>query len=77
MTDHSAIIQEMRERVQILEDHKHVLTSEYDDLLLLALPVAADLLEIHDATGISLDNWPSARTFVERLSGVAITENGA
>jgi hypothetical protein len=27
--------------------------------------LAADLLELHDKTGISLDEWNSARTFVE------------
>lgn len=39
------------------------------------LDLAADLLEMHDATGISLDNWPAARTFVEHLIGRPITEN--
>ncbi len=37
--------------------------------------LAADLLEIHDATGISLDDWPAAREFVEALIGHPITEN--
>jgi hypothetical protein len=37
---------------------------------------AADLLEAHDATDISLDDWVSARGLVEMLIGKAITENG-
>lgn len=28
--------------------------------------LAADLLELHDRTGISLDDWTAAREFVER-----------
>ena len=48
-----------------------------DDLQSLMLLVASDLLEMHDATGISLDNWPSARGLVEKLIGHSITENGA
>jgi hypothetical protein len=37
--------------------------------------LAADLLELHDASAISLDNWEAARTFVERLIGAEIKEN--
>lgn len=43
----------------------------------LAMELAADLLEAHDATGISLDNWPSARGFVENYIECPIKENGA
>lgn len=39
--------------------------------------LAADLLELHDATGISLDNFNSARQFVEQRIGGPIQENGA
>lgn len=39
--------------------------------------LAADLLEAHDDTGISLDNWIAAREFVERHIGRTIYENGA
>lgn len=41
------------------------------------LELAADLLEAHDETGISLDGWVAAREFVERLAGITIEENGA
>ncbi len=38
--------------------------------------LAADLLEMHDKQGISLDNWDSARGLVEHLLGYSINENG-
>jgi hypothetical protein len=38
--------------------------------------LADDLLELHDQTGISLDNWVAAREFVEGFHG-PITENDA
>jgi phosphosulfolactate phosphohydrolase-like enzyme len=41
----------------------------------LTLAVAADLLEAHDETGISLDDWLSARLLVELLIGKPIIEN--
>lgn len=43
----------------------------------LAYATAADLLEIHDATGISLDNWTFARNLVEHLLDEPIKENHA
>lgn len=39
--------------------------------------LAADLLELHDRTGISLDDWETARTFVENLTGSSVAPNGA
>lgn len=46
--------------------------------------LAADLLEIHDATGISLDNWDNAQEFIraalayiEADGGYELQENGA
>ena len=39
------------------------------------LEAAAALLEVHDSTGISLDNWNGPREFVEDLIGTPITEN--
>jgi hypothetical protein len=38
--------------------------------------LATDLLDLHNRTGISLDNWESARTLVEAFKG-PITENHA
>lgn len=40
------------------------------------LRLAIELLEAHDASGISLDNWDAAREFVEALTGQEITPNG-
>lgn len=42
----------------------------------LAHLTAADLLEAHDETGISLDNWAAARALVEYCMERRITENG-
>ena len=39
--------------------------------------LAADLLELHDRTSLSLDNWASAREFIEARIGQPIQENGA
>lgn len=67
-TDHSRDIKNLR------------LRSKYETNTIterLTLEVAADLLEIHDTTGISLDNWPSARGLVEHLTSHKIQENGA
>ncbi|GEM_PF-1166445 len=35
----------------------------------LTIRLAAELLEAHDDTGISLDHWPTAREFVEHHLG--------
>lgn len=71
MTDHTEQVAELRARAGG-SDTAGDLTDEQVDLFL-----AADLLEAHDDTGISLDAWVSARTFVERHAGITITENGA
>jgi hypothetical protein len=68
-TNHAAQIKSLREQRDVLEAN-----GATDDCLLYDL--AADLLEIHDATGISLDNWRSARLFVEEMIEGEITENG-
>lgn len=41
----------------------------------LAYRLAAELLSAHDDTGISLDDWPTARQFVERRLGKPILPN--
>lgn len=76
MTDHRTEIEALRglaDNMAVGSDPSHT-----DELLkVLTLRVAADLLEIHDATGISLDNWPAARQLVEVLIGHEIQENHA
>lgn len=42
----------------------------------LSYLLAADLLEAHDETGISLDDWAVARTFVETLLDRPVLSNG-
>jgi hypothetical protein len=49
LTDHSRAIEALRS----------------SSVITPALDLAADLLEMHDSTSISLDNWESAKTFVE------------
>lgn len=44
---------------------------------ILMLKVVADLLEMHDATGISLDDWTPARELAEMLIGHPVRLNGA
>lgn len=51
-------------------------TGPLTDMEVAAL-LAADLLELHDQTGISLDCWIAAREFVERHIGRTLQENGA
>lgn len=53
--------------------------TESRDLMLQALAqqAAAALLEVHDATGISLDNWVGPRGLVEFLIEHPIQENQA
>lgn len=65
-SDHSAEIADLRTQVG-------------DGTVLEALTraVAADLLQAHDETGISLDDWLSARLLVELLIGKPILENEA
>ena len=79
MSDHTKGVTLLRERAERTRQAIRIRPSvtmsaaayaELSDLL-------ADLLEIHDATGISLDNWLAARSAVERAIGHRITENGA
>jgi len=65
-SDHAAEIAQLRTQVEggtLLEE--------------LTKAVAADLLQAHDETGISLDEWLSARLLVELLIGKPILENEA
>lgn len=54
-TNHSNEIAMMRRAANTLPDA----------FLANSILVASDLLELHDATGLSLDNWNVARVFVE------------
>lgn len=63
-TDHSEEIARLRERATRKE--------RYDQLVYL---LAADLLEAHDESGISLDAWQPARDLVELLIGDDIIES--
>ena len=64
-TDHAEEVARLRERAKRKE--------RYDQLVYL---LAADLLEAHDESAISLDNWKPARDLVELLIGDDIVESG-
>lgn len=53
-TNHSIEIGLMRQAAEQVSDDKAD-----------ALLAAADILEVHDATGLSLDEWTNVRLFVE------------
>lgn len=65
VTDHTEEIANLRRRA--------VRKERYDELVYL---VAAELLEAHDESGITLDNWKAARDLVELLIGSEIIESG-
>lgn len=64
-TDHSEEIGALRTMAR-LTTHEHFKRS---------YQLAADLLEAHDDTGISLDDWPAAKLFVESLTGEPVLPN--
>ena len=57
-------------------DDVHVNKPSTRRLLQTSRALAEELRELHDRTGISLDNWTTAREFVEAFTG-PITENHA
>lgn len=66
-SDHSKEIAQLRRQAGA--------ATESQDALVFA--VAAELLQAHDQTGISLDDWLAPRLLVERLIGGPIIENEA
>jgi hypothetical protein len=74
-TDHSTEIANLRDIALGLRN-AHLGTARPVALMGLTYSVAADLLQAHDDTGISLDNWDSARGLVETLLDQRILENG-
>ena len=55
----------------------HVNKAAVREILEASHALASDLLELHNATGISLDNWAGARRFVQAFTGDAVAPNGA
>lgn len=72
-TDHAGDIEKLREVAAIKVSP---MSSKAMLLQQKTYAVAADLLEMHDATGVSLDNWESAKDLIELLIGHPITKNG-
>lgn len=71
-TDHSEKIAKLRAGADRARTRKTIEAKQ----AAINLDCAAALLEVHDATGISLDNWPPVRAFVEYLISEPIQENG-
>lgn len=72
MTDHSKDIATLRDMAAL---PLPLSTLASIRLTSLALGTAAALLEVHDATGLSLDEWQPVREFVETLMGHPLDEN--
>jgi hypothetical protein len=66
-TDHRIEIGLMRQKAETFPE---------DSLERLAHVACAEILQGHDETGWSLDNWQPMREFVEFMIGHAIEENG-
>lgn len=65
-TDHSEDIKNLRENDDAFDDH-----------CVDMFNMCADLLEMHDKQSLSLDNWSSARKFIEFVINHPIQENHA
>ena len=74
MTAHVNDIKVLRDRAKWREKFTDAGSNKTERL---AFETAADLLELHDSTGISLDNWESARGLIEHLLNHSISDNGA
>jgi hypothetical protein len=64
-SDHAEEIARLRERAGLSDERQQA----------LVYAVAAELLQAHDETGISLDDWLAPRLLVELLIGGPIIEN--
>ena len=73
LTDHSEERATLQRKIEWCEKFEQVGSNLLETQ---ALRLAVDLLQAHDDTGISLDNWWVARDFVENLLGSPIRENG-
>ena len=63
MTDHSEAIKKLRVPKRTEIDH-------------LMDAVLADLLELHDRTSLSLDNWDSAKRLIKLRTDNDVQKNG-
>lgn len=74
MTNHSEQITDLRNTAMSLERGDHKDSPDIKKRIIM-FNAAAALLEVHDDTGISLDNWKGPREFVEMMLGEPIQEN--
>lgn len=73
-TDHSEQIKNLRQTGEVIARSEGGDTGALHERVLM-FEAAAALLEVHDTTGISLDNWKGPREFVEMMLGEPIQEN--
>lgn len=76
-TDHAADISALRHQADMMEVHRGTRSDFPTRKAINDRRLAADLLEIHDATGISLDHWGTATAFVRHFTGHDVAPNGA
>jgi hypothetical protein len=79
-TDHTVEIQTLRDRAREMRENGVETPSAYTVIrashLAVIYGLLADLLQSHDDTGISLDDWSNARMAVETALGAPILPNG-
>lgn len=66
----------LRERAQKRAEmeEEHMNRAEHDRTAVIVLEAAAAIIEVHNVTGISLDDWQPVRDFVEMVIGEDIVE---
>jgi len=76
-SDHSEEIEELRRRAATIKERMRLLPNHMQEQAThdhLEFEAAAAILEVHDMTGLSLDEW-APRGWIEMLIGHPITEN--
>ena len=76
-TDHTVRIEEMRAAADSYEISHNATGSIMTHDLYIDLRAAADLLELHDSTGLNLHNAPNLLAFVEYHMNGKVDPNGA
>ena len=76
-TDHSSQIHDIREAAKMYQSVYQATSRETHRDVQIALDAAADLLEIHDATGLNLHEAPALLAFVQHYGGLEVENNRA
>lgn len=77
-TDHSDAIMVLNRKVEEYEKNIRAIRAQADEMEreMHRMGAAAELLQCHDDTGISLEKFGLVRDFVEDIAGGKIVENG-